>query len=159
MSAHQPTGSDDIQVTLLAEGEQSGADVAGWLAEFIRGAQHRLDIAAYDFRLSDTLRETLTQALRERAQAGVAIRIVYDAGKPDAPNLVRGMDPAPAGTGDFVQSLGYPFRPIGGMKLMHNKFCVSLSTRLAVPLSGGPSSRASTSPAASNPVVRSNSTM
>src|SRR5205085_2223925 len=33
-------------------------------------------------------------------------------------------DPAPPGTGAFVQSLGYPFRRIGGMKLMHNKFIV-----------------------------------
>src|SRR6202035_6027461 len=39
-------------------------------------------------------------------------------------NTAAGQDPAPVGTGAFVQSLGYPWRRIGGMKLMHNKFVV-----------------------------------
>jgi phosphatidylserine/phosphatidylglycerophosphate/cardiolipin synthase-like enzyme len=34
------------------------------------------------------------------------------------------MDPAPPGTGALVQSLGYPYRRIGGPKLMHNKYIV-----------------------------------
>jgi phosphatidylserine/phosphatidylglycerophosphate/cardiolipin synthase-like enzyme len=34
------------------------------------------------------------------------------------------MDPAAPGTGSFVQSLGYPWRRIGGMKLMHQKYIV-----------------------------------
>ncbi|GAC1483856.1 MAG: hypothetical protein NVS2B14_21780 [Chamaesiphon sp.] len=62
--------------------------------------------------------------MQERAAAGVAIRIAYDADKPQPPLVAQGMDPAPAGTGAFVQSLGYPFRRIGGPKLMHNKYIV-----------------------------------
>src|SRR5207245_8399995 len=40
------------------------------------------------------------------------------------PDLAAGQDPAPPGTGAFVQSLGFPWRRIGGMKLMHQKFVV-----------------------------------
>ena len=63
-------------------------------------------------------------ALRERAAAGVRIRICFDGDKPAQPNLAAGQDPAPAGTSAFVQSLGYPWRRIAGMKLMHNKFII-----------------------------------
>jgi phosphatidylserine/phosphatidylglycerophosphate/cardiolipin synthase-like enzyme len=60
--------------------------------------------------------------LRERADAGVQIRFCYDGDKPVRPNVASGQDPAPAGTSAFVQSLGYPWRRIAGMKLMHSKF-------------------------------------
>ena len=118
-------GSDDtLSVRFLAQGEQRAQDVAGWLAAFIAGARQSLDIAVYDMRLSAPLQAIIAAALRERADAGVAIRIAYDADKPEAPALTRGQDPAPAGTGAFVQALGYPARRIGGMKLMHNKYIV-----------------------------------
>lgn len=52
------------------------------------------------------------------------IRICYDGDKPFVPNLAAGQDPAPAGTGAMVHSLGYPYRRIGGMKLMHDKFII-----------------------------------
>lgn len=113
-----------LSLRFLAQGEQRGAEVAAWLTAFLAGARRSLDIAAYDFRLSDPQREMVKSALRERALAGVSIRIAYDADKPPAPNLAIGMDPAPPGTGAFVQSLGYPWRRIGGMKLMHNKYIV-----------------------------------
>ena len=118
-------GSDDtLSVRFLAQGEQRAQDVAGWLAAFIAGARQSLDIAVYDMRLSAPLQAIIAAALRERADAGVAIRIAYDADKPEAPALTRGQDPAPAGTGAFVQALGYPARRIGGMKLMHHKYLV-----------------------------------
>lgn len=115
---------DALRVTFLAQGEQTAADVAARLAAFIRGARESLDIAIYDFRLRAPTRALVADALRERAAAGVAIRIAYDADKPSPPLLAAGMDPAPAGTGSFVQSLGYPWRRIGGLKLMHNKYVV-----------------------------------
>jgi len=73
-------------------------------------------------RFSEPLRTQLVSALRERAEAGVQIRFCYDGDKPSQPHVAAGQDPAPAGTGAFVQSLGYPWRRIAGMKLMHNKF-------------------------------------
>src|SRR5204863_6996843 len=94
------------------------------LTAFIRGATQTLDFAIYDMRFSDPLRAKLAAALHEKAQAGVAIRFCYDGDKPLQPNVAAGQDPAPAGTGAFIQSLGYPWRRIAGMKLMHSKFIV-----------------------------------
>jgi phosphatidylserine/phosphatidylglycerophosphate/cardiolipin synthase-like enzyme len=115
-------GQPAIEARFLAEGEQTAVEVAGWLADFIRGAQQSLDIAIYDFRLSNPLKTVVAGALHERAAAGVRIRIAYDADKPPQPDPLTGIDPAPAGTGAFVQALGYPWRRIGGLKLMHNKY-------------------------------------
>jgi len=115
---------DNLSVFFLAEREQSADEVMARLTAFIRGATQTLDFAIYDMRFSDPLRAKLAAALREKAQAGVAIRFCYDADKPSQPNLAAGQDPAPAGTGAFVQSLGYPWRRIAGMKLMHSKYIV-----------------------------------
>src|SRR6266404_5542543 len=94
------------------------------LTNFVRGATRTLDFAVYDMRFSDPLKNALSTALRDRANAGVQIRICFDGDKPVQPNVAAGQDPAPAGTSAFVQSLGYPWRRISGMKLMHNKFIV-----------------------------------
>src|SRR5580765_695205 len=117
-------GVDNLSVFFLAEGEQSGDDVIARLVTFIRAAKQTLAFAIYDMRFSDPLRAQLAAALRDRAEAGVEIRFCYDADKPPQPDLAAGQDPAPAGTGAFVQSLGYPWRRIAGMKLMHSKFVV-----------------------------------
>jgi phosphatidylserine/phosphatidylglycerophosphate/cardiolipin synthase-like enzyme len=115
---------DSLSVFFLAQGEQSAAVVMARLTNFIGAAKQSLDFAVYDMRLSDPLKATLIAALRERATAGVQIRFCYDGDKPLQPNVAAGQDPAPAGTGVFIQSLGYPWRRIGGMKLMHSKFIV-----------------------------------
>ena len=115
-------GVDNLSVFFLAQGEQSADAVMARLTTFIRAAKQTLDLAVYDMRFSDPLRTQLVSALRERAEAGVRIRFCYDADKPSQPNVAAGQDPAPAGTGTFVQSLGYPWRRIAGMNLMHSKF-------------------------------------
>ena len=117
-------GVDNVSVFFLAEGEQPADEVMARLTTFIRAAKQTLDFAIYDMRFSDPLKASLTSALRERAEAGVKIRFCYDADKPFPPNVAAGQDPAPSGTGAFVQSLGYPWRRIAGMKLMHSKFIV-----------------------------------
>ena len=113
---------DSLSVFFLSQGEQSAESVMARLIAFIRAAKRSLDFAVYDMRFSDPLKTELAAALRERAVAGVQIRFCYDGDKPLTPNVAAGQDPAPVGTGAFVQSLGYPWRRIGGMKLMHNKF-------------------------------------
>ena len=113
---------DNLSVFFLAQGEQSADAVMARLTTFIRAAKQTLDLAVYDMRFSDPLRAQLVSALRERAEAGVQIRFCYDGDKPLQPNVAAGQDPAPAGTGAFVQSLGYPWRRVAGMKLMHSKF-------------------------------------
>ena len=115
---------DNLSVLFLAEREQSAGDVMARLAAFIRGAKQTLDFAIYDMRFSESLRAQLAAALREKAEGGVKIRFCYDADKPPQPDLAAGQDPAPSGTGAFVQSLGYPWRRIAGMKLMHSKYIV-----------------------------------
>ncbi|HEY1583377.1 MAG TPA: phospholipase D-like domain-containing protein [Chthoniobacterales bacterium] len=115
---------DDLEVFFLAQDEQSAASVMQRLTAFLEQARTSLDIAVYDMRLDDNLRLQLLQTLRERAAAGVQIRICYDGDKPETPDVAAGQDPAPPGTGRFVQGLGFPWRRIGGMKLMHDKFVV-----------------------------------
>ena len=117
-------GVDNVSVFFLAQGEQPADAVMARLTTFIRAAKQTLDLAVYDMRFSDPLRTQLASALRERADAGVRIRFCYDGDKPPQPDVAAGQDPAPAGTGAFVQSLGYPWRRIAGMKLMHSKFIV-----------------------------------
>jgi phosphatidylserine/phosphatidylglycerophosphate/cardiolipin synthase-like enzyme len=117
-------GKGDLAVRFLMQGGQRPEEIMALLTEYIGGAQQTLDLALYDCRLSPTLGAALAQALRERAAAGVQVRIVYDADKPEPPQLQAGMDPAPAGTGAFIQSLGFPFQRIGGPKLMHHKFII-----------------------------------
>src|SRR5436305_13770306 len=113
---------DTISVFFLAQGEQTADAVMARLTTFIRAAKQTLDLAVYDMRFSDPLRTQLASALRERSEAGVQIRFCYDGDKPSQPNVAAVQHPAPAGTGAFVQSLGYPWRRIAGMKLMHSKF-------------------------------------
>src|SRR6202171_2903147 len=115
-------GVDNLLVFFLAQGEQSADAVMARLTTFLRAAKQTLDLAVYDMRFSDPLRAQLVSALRERAEAGVQIRFCYDGDKPTQPNVAAGQDPAPAGTGAFVQSLGYPWRRIAGMTLMPSKF-------------------------------------
>src|SRR3954451_14407131 len=80
-------GDDSLAVRFLAQGAQQAGDVAGWLAAFIGGGRRSLDLALYDCRLSAPLGAILAGALRERAGAGVQIRFVYDADKPETPQL------------------------------------------------------------------------
>ena len=113
---------DTLSAFFLAQGEQSADVVMARLTAFIRSAKESLDFAVYDMRLSDSLKTALASALRERTAAGVQVRFCYHGNKPLQPNMAAGQDPAPIGTSAFVQSLGYPWRRISGLKLMHNKF-------------------------------------
>src|SRR5207249_6173080 len=115
---------DSLSVFFLAQGEQSADSVMERLTTFIRGATRSLDFAVYEMRFSDSLKNALSAALHERADAGVRIQICFDGDKPPQPNVAAGQDPAPPGTSGFVLSLGYPWRRIAGMKLMHNKFII-----------------------------------
>jgi phosphatidylserine/phosphatidylglycerophosphate/cardiolipin synthase-like enzyme len=120
-----------IAVTFLEQGGQTAEQVAAQLAEFLAAARSSLHLAIYDFRLSDAAAAPVVAALRDRAAAGVAVRIAYDAGKPHANLVQAGADPAPPGTADFVRRLGGGIqgKPITGgdrqlPKLMHHKYVV-----------------------------------
>jgi phosphatidylserine/phosphatidylglycerophosphate/cardiolipin synthase-like enzyme len=107
-------------------------EVASRIARFIGEAATSIDIAIYDWRLHDEPAAILSDALRERAKSGVAVRIVYD-GTIDA-GADASVSPAhleadkkPAGTESFVRSLSdvAQIRAISGYRvLMHSKYIV-----------------------------------
>ena len=97
---------DELEVTFLEMGRQTAEDVARRLAEFLGLAQRTIDFAIYNFHLDGAAGEIVTEALRERAAAGVAIRLVYEgdeATKPETPDPDK---PTPE-TQAFIQGLGY----------------------------------------------------
>jgi phosphatidylserine/phosphatidylglycerophosphate/cardiolipin synthase-like enzyme len=120
-----------IAVSFLEQDRQRPEQTAALLAEFLSAARRSLHIAVYDMRLSDAVAAPVVGALRQRAAAGVEVRIAYDAGKPQANFPAAGADPAPPGTADFVRRLGDGIqgKPITGgdphlPKLMHHKYVV-----------------------------------
>jgi phosphatidylserine/phosphatidylglycerophosphate/cardiolipin synthase-like enzyme len=140
-----------ITITFLKDLDNGGpkgqpATIANFLAEFISKAKVSLHIAIYDFRLSNPkLSDPVISALKERAKAGVKVRIVFDHGKPDAKTMVpfldNGSDPAPKGTKGFLEGLfngtEVQIESIAGSKLMHNKYIIrDVNTPEATVLTG-----------------------
>lgn len=120
-----------ISVTFLEQGGQRPDSIAALLADFIAAARTSLHVAIYDFRLSALLAKPVVDAIRSVADAGVDVRIAYDAGKKQTPFSAAGCDPAEPGTGDFVRSLGpaVKARAITGgdpriPRLMHQKYVI-----------------------------------
>src|SRR3954468_22875331 len=102
--------SSPIDVLFLRDTRHGGPTdqaqtVAHRLADFAATATHTLDVAIYDFRLSDRLAPTVVGAFTEAAAPRVRVRIAYDAGKPAAADeavfAALQADPAPAGTADW----------------------------------------------------------
>jgi phosphatidylserine/phosphatidylglycerophosphate/cardiolipin synthase-like enzyme len=110
------------------------ATVAQRLTDFAAAAVHSLDVAIYDFRLSDSLAKGVVGAFTDAAARGVRVRIAYDAGKPadaGATDFARlAADPAPPGTAEWVTghfggtSVQTKAITAPGRHLMHSKFIV-----------------------------------
>jgi phosphatidylserine/phosphatidylglycerophosphate/cardiolipin synthase-like enzyme len=108
--------------------------VVSRIVRFIRLAKTTLDIAIYDFRLHGEPAEIIIEAARERAKAGVAIRIAFDAATNPEPQVSPAEAPAlleadkkPPGTESFVRSFAdvATLKAITGYRvLMHNKYIV-----------------------------------
>jgi phosphatidylserine/phosphatidylglycerophosphate/cardiolipin synthase-like enzyme len=130
--------SSPIDVLLLQDTKTTttgqAAKVADRFATFVAAATHSLDLAIYDFRLSEPLAATVVGALTDAAARGVQVRIAYDAGKPVESNqaafTMLAADPAPPGTAQWVayHFAGTPVQtkaiaaPSG--QLMHSKYIV-----------------------------------
>src|SRR5919109_28157 len=116
---------DDIEVSFLCEGCQTAASVGEQLANFIKQATQSIDIAAYSFHLCPEEHDMLAAALKDRAGAGVEIRIAYDAGSQQAEIGDPGHLFCDPGTAEFVASLGVASKAIEGYRtLMHDKYVV-----------------------------------
>ena len=94
------------------------------LTDFIGAAQRSLDFALYDMRLSDPLKDPLRRRCTNGPRPACGFGFATTATSRYVPDMAAGQDPAPPGTGAIVQALGFPWRRIGGMKLMHDKFIV-----------------------------------
>jgi phosphatidylserine/phosphatidylglycerophosphate/cardiolipin synthase-like enzyme len=128
----QQQGNDPF--TDVPERMSQAKAVASRIALFIEQARSALDIAIYDFRLHGDPASIISEALRNRAKAGVAIRIAFDAAtNPElhvspaqAPALLES-DKKPPGTETFVRSFAdvASLKAISGYRvLMHNKYIV-----------------------------------
>jgi phosphatidylserine/phosphatidylglycerophosphate/cardiolipin synthase-like enzyme len=118
-----PTNSS-IETYFLTAGSQTADDVANRIAAFISQAKETIEIAIYSFSLCPEQRSIIVNALQERANAGVKIRIVYDAGS-QQPLIAGYSDPCDLTTPQFVSALGFTSRAIEGYRaLMHHKYIV-----------------------------------
>jgi phosphatidylserine/phosphatidylglycerophosphate/cardiolipin synthase-like enzyme len=128
-----------IDVTFLRDIQHGGpADqaqtVAQQFAAFVGAATRSLDVAIYDFRLSDALASVVVGALTAAAGRGVTVRIAYDAGKPTTSTAAAftklQADPAPPGTAQWVTGhfAGTPVQTMAitapSGQLMHSKYIV-----------------------------------
>jgi phosphatidylserine/phosphatidylglycerophosphate/cardiolipin synthase-like enzyme len=128
----QQQGSDPF--TEVPERIAQANAVAARIAGFIEQAQSTLDIAIYDFRLHGDPASIISEALRNRAKAGVVIRIAFDAATNLEPHLTPAEAPAlleadkkPPGTETFVRVFADVaiLKAIAGYRvLMHNKYIV-----------------------------------
>ncbi|MGH3770867.1 MAG: phospholipase D-like domain-containing protein [Pseudonocardiaceae bacterium] len=131
--------TDPISVTFLRDVQHGGSadqlpHVADQLARFIATATQSVDVAIYDFRLSDTsAADAVVGALRDATERGVSVRIGYDAGKPARADFATfamwEADPAPRGTQEWVRehfadTMVRTRAITGGHQLMHSKYVV-----------------------------------
>lgn len=131
--------SSVISATFLRDTEHGGPPeqlyaIAADLAAYVLAAQTSIDLAIYDFRLSDPhVADLVVAALANAADRGVAVRIAYDAGKPVAGSAADfaalEADPAPPGTAQWVTDhfadTGVQTKAIAaGGQLMHSKYVV-----------------------------------
>ena len=111
----------DIELRTLTDGGQTAETVAGWIVEFLDGAQHSLDIAQYDFHLGPATTPPVADAIKRASGRGVAVRIVYDVDS----SFPVPVPPPPEPDARLIASLGVPSRAIAGIPdLMHHKYVV-----------------------------------
>jgi phosphatidylserine/phosphatidylglycerophosphate/cardiolipin synthase-like enzyme len=111
-----------VQAFTLVDGGQPAERTANALAEFIKGAEHTLEIAIYDLRLSDDLAHILRAAFDAAQTRGVNIRLAYNK---DCPEDRIPVPPPPETEPDLVEQLPFPTEPIPGIPdLMHHKYVI-----------------------------------
>src|SRR4051812_595340 len=105
----------------LTDGGQSAADVAGWIAEFVDGAQRTLDFAQYDFHLDGDAKTLVAGAIERAAARAVRIRFAYNV---DHRNPIP-VPPPPEPDVALIATLPVEGRAVAGVPdLMHHKYVV-----------------------------------
>lgn len=133
------TAQSPIQVTFLRDIEHGGKaeqpkEIAQRFVDFINGAQSTIHICIYDFRLTPALGNPILDALKQKSEAGIRVRIAFDQGKAAVAAGLKsfadlGGDPAPKGTKEYLEQAFsgsqvqlVPIDP--GSHIMHNKYIV-----------------------------------
>jgi phosphatidylserine/phosphatidylglycerophosphate/cardiolipin synthase-like enzyme len=110
-----------VELTLLRDGGQTAASVAGELASFIAAAKQTLELALYDVHLVSENAAPIKTALAEAQARNVRIRLVYnvDFGKEIA------VPRPPMTRPELLDALKVEARAIPGVPdLMHHKYIV-----------------------------------
>src|SRR5829696_2045965 len=100
-----------MEVLELTDGGQTADRIAARAAEFLRSARRSLEIALYDLRLPGAPGDLVAGALREAAERGVAVRLLYnvDSARPEA------IHPPPATRPELLAELPIDAQPVAGV--------------------------------------------
>ena len=110
-----------IDVHTLSPGGQTALEMAQRVAGFLAAARNTLELALYDVRLPGEPGDVVADALREAAERGVEVRLVYNL-EHEKPIAVP---PPPRTEPDLIESLPFPTCGIPGVPdLMHHKYVV-----------------------------------
>ena len=110
-----------IELHTLTDGGQTAASIASIIGGFVKEAEKTLDIALYDFALSDATAAVVVGAVQDADARGVAVRLLYNV---DHAMLIP-VPPPPQTEPAKVAASGVPVRAISGIpNLMHHKYIV-----------------------------------
>jgi len=110
-----------IETHTLTDGGQTPGEIAALLAGFLRPAQRTIEIAIYDFKLSQEFEDPVHEALRGAAGRGAAVRVVYNVDRDDRVPV----PPPPRTDAEQLAALGVPVKGIlGTPHLMHQKYAI-----------------------------------
>src|SRR4051812_1750082 len=113
--------NERIEITTLTDGGQQPAAVAHQVAEFLDAAEQTLDLAQYDFNLTDEAKEIVATSLRSAAARGVKIRFAFNV---DHANPIP-VPPPPEPDVALIAQLPVDGEAIAGVPdLMHHKYVI-----------------------------------
>jgi phosphatidylserine/phosphatidylglycerophosphate/cardiolipin synthase-like enzyme len=111
----------------LQDGAQRPEDVAAQISGFIASATRTIEVAIYDFDANEGAPVALADALEAAAARGVAVRVMFNVDRNDAPSAPRPMLATP----DVIEGLDVPTHGIRGRgALMHHKYVIVDGERL-----------------------------
>ena len=113
--------SERIEIRTLTDGGQQPVEIAHAVAAFLDGARETLDLAQYDFNLTDEARDVVVASIRAAAARGVRMRFAYNV---DHANPIP-VPPPPEPDVALIASLPVEAKPIAGIPdLMHHKYVI-----------------------------------
>jgi len=110
-----------LEVRTLTDGGQTTEQVAGWVADFLDGADRSLDIALYDLAVGARAEDLVVGSIRMAVERGVAVRLAHNV---DHANPIP-VPPPPETDPQLIAACGVPVKAIPGVPdLMHHKYVV-----------------------------------